>query len=65
MGDEVYWGIAERVCTARELQMLELRDKHNFTRDQIALHLGISRQTVSARLARANQKLVLALAQAA
>jgi predicted DNA-binding protein (UPF0251 family) len=65
MGDEVYWSVAERICTPQELQMLELRDTHKFTKTQIAHHLGISRETVSDTLARANQKLVIALAQAA
>lgn len=65
MIDPSYWPVAARVCTAKELEALELRDLHGLGQRVIALSLGLSRSTIRERLDNADRKIQTALKEAA
>ena len=52
-----YWETARTVCTPKELQALELRDRHHYGSRLSALMLGISREAVRSRLTSADRKI--------
>jgi DNA-binding NarL/FixJ family response regulator len=56
-----YWQTAERVCTAKQLEILELKHRHGLALRPIAFQLGISFGTVRDHLARAEQKIAIAM----
>lgn len=56
-----YWETAARVCTAKELEALRLRDQHDMGSRLIALSLGITRSAVRERLDSADRKIHAAL----
>ena len=60
-----YWTIAQTVCTVKEFQVLELRDKHGLGSRVIAFSLGISRGAVRERLENADRKIKQAMEEAA
>lgn len=60
--DDVYWQTAQTHCTPKELEALDLTRRGYSTR-LAALTLGISREAVKDRLARADRKIHNALNQ--
>lgn len=65
MTDPLYWQTAERVCTPKQLRVLELRDRHGFSLRTISLTTGQSVWTVRTHLERARQQIALALKEPA
>lgn len=61
MNDEHYWRTARRVLTAKQLRVLELRERHGFSLRQIGWTCGISIRTVREQLDRAHQLISLHL----
>jgi len=61
--DGEFWRIAREVCTPKQLEVLELRDKHGFGKRLIAMNLGLSTTTVRDRLDAADRKIRRAYAQ--
>lgn len=59
MNGDTYWTIAGEVCTAKQLQILELKHRHGWALRPIAAHLGISLGTVRDHLARGEQKIAI------
>lgn len=59
--DPHYWQIAANVCTPKQLEVLELKNRHGWALRPIASYLGISVGTVRDHLARAEQKITLAI----
>lgn len=56
-----YWQTAGEVCTAKQLRVLELREKHGFSLRQIALACDISLGTVRIHLEAAHRNIHKAL----
>jgi len=63
--DPAYWTLAAKVCTAKELEALELRDRNGLGQRMIALSLGVARSTVRERLDNADRKIQAALKEEA
>lgn len=61
MTDTAYWQTARTVCTEKELQALELRDRHGYGSRLIAITLGLSRAAARERLENADRKIHAAL----
>lgn len=57
-----YWETARKVCTEKELEVLEYADQHGLGQRQIALSLGLSRSAVRERLENARRKIKQQLA---
>lgn len=45
-----WWDVAGRVCTAKQLRILELRERHGFSLTQIAYATRLSVSTVRSQL---------------
>lgn len=58
---DTYWMTAEAVCTAKQLRVLELREKHGFSLRQIALTCDIDPGTVRVHLDAAHRNIHKAL----
>ena len=43
------WDTARRVCTDKQLVVLELRDRYGFSWNQIAIHENVTRSAVKER----------------
>lgn len=56
-----YWEAASRVCTAKELEALRLRDERGMSPHRISMALGLSRRAVRERLDNADRKIALAM----
>lgn len=65
MTNDAYWITARRVCTVKEFEVLELRDKHGLGTRVIAFSLCISRGAVRDRLENADRKIKDAMKEAA
>lgn len=55
------WALAKNVCTAKELEALELRERHGLSQYAIALVLDLSRWSVRERLRNADRKIDIAI----
>lgn len=60
-----FWETAGIVCTAKQLRVLELRDRHGFSLSLISLTTRVSIRTVRNQLDAARQKIDNALREAA
>jgi DNA-directed RNA polymerase specialized sigma24 family protein len=58
---DLYWTTAQNVCTAKQLRMLELRERYGFSLRGIALATGSSLSTVSGHLEAAHRRIDRAL----
>lgn len=56
------WAAAAEVLTAKQLEAFTLRHRHELAIPDIAAHLGISRQAVSERIAKAELRIARHLA---
>jgi DNA-directed RNA polymerase specialized sigma24 family protein len=56
-----YWQTAHNVCTAKQLRMLELRERYGFSLRGIALATGSSLSTVRGHLEAAHRRIDRAL----
>lgn len=56
-----FWQTAREVCTAKQLRVLELRERHGFSLRQVALACDISLGTVRVHLEAAHRNVHKAL----
>lgn len=59
------WQAANQILTAKQLEAFTLRYRRGLSHADIAVHLGISRQAVSERLAKAEHRIAHHLRKAA
>lgn len=62
--DHSYWTIAAKVCTPKQLRVLELRERHGFSLRTTALATRSSISTVRGHLDAAHRRIDLALEEA-
>lgn len=61
MSTDPFWQTAERVCTPKQLEIIRLKHRDGLSLRAIAFTLDIGLSTVRDHLARAEQKIELAL----